>query len=268
MPNVDRSYDKQPWREMNAHFFRQTGTLIKDQTLVQGGKVCGSILDFAGEDTLQTYSALKPLLKRNTDLLLCENDPITYVRSMRNLRSKFSASYPNQPILVPMDAYLFTREVNHGDRCKAKPRIKTIGAFSLDLLNEVSTKWWDRVGADFFISSVQPAIKEYGVCALILNHTLDGHDTSELRLQRLESHVESFLKVLNSYCGTSTPRSYILPPQEEIRTLLETPGFGKSRQGAWLGRVHIYRSKTWRMATIRVYIQAKKFIVCGNKELS
>lgn len=257
------NFDKPWWRSMNARFFIQASRYAQDQTLVSGGKIQGNVMDFAGLNILDILEAFRPILRKESDLLLWEYDPKVWVSAQRTMLKTFGSDTQDRPRLIFGNAFHAAAEINQGRR----PSESMIGAFSLDLMDQAREKWWTEQGNHFFANCVTSAAKQFGICPVVLNHTLDGCDTSIAQVERLEGHAHSLLRVLGGYSGRVLPREALLTPSEDLLTKLSDRKFGTSKFGDWAGKVHIYKSKTWRMATIRVYVKPKGVVICGEKEL-
>jgi hypothetical protein len=266
MTHLSRDYKseaKSDWRGLNATAIRRVGIRCPRQTLVdRSGKLQGRMLDLAGENTADILEAYRGLLRSPSKLLLVDYAWDTYLEGVRNISH---LSRAERPRVLLNDAYHLAYSINQ--RTHEKDKEELIGVFSLDLLNYAGSNWWATEGSRFIEYAVMPAVKEYKACVLLLNHTLDGRDGLGHggADARLETHIDGLCRVLASKfnSGVGVPRGLVLPEREEVRARI----FDGSFTG-WLNRVHIYRSRVLRMATLRLYLQSNSFHVCSKEDLS
>lgn len=241
---TDRHFDKKAWRDLNLDFI-QGVTQCENQKLLVNGKLQGMALDLAGEDTVeifQSYTA-RGLLRNPSDLVLVDVDTCTSIKGRLRLAKRYKKR--DRPLCVLGDVYNLIPILNN--------RPSSIGVYCMDLMNQAGAPWWDRDGGTLF-AQVMHSVQQFGVSCLILNHTLDGLDTHEDRLTRLVEHVHSFERVLRVTYGSTSPMSPILPSDAALLSFLKSPPSEVNDEGRWLGGVQVYRSRTWRMVTIRVYL--------------
>jgi hypothetical protein len=265
MTHTSRSYKSKPktdWRGLNATAVRRIGIKFPNQKLLdRTGKLRGRFLDLAGEDTRDVLEAYEGLLPSPSKLLLVDHAWDTFYEGVQCVKD---LPKERRPRVIYNDAYQLSSSINQ--RSNKNDNEELIGVFSLDLVNYASAEWWFNEGLRFMECAVMPAIREFKACVLLLNHTLDGKDGYEKSVDRIESHIDGLRKVLAAKFNGGrgdVPRGSFLPDQEDVRESLLNGDFV-----GWLNRVHIYRSRVLRMATLRLYLQDSNFHACNEEYLS
>lgn len=265
MTHTARTYKsraKSEWRGLNAVAVRRIGVRCPQQKLLdKTGKLRGRFLDLAGEDIKDVLAAYRDLLPSPSKLLLVDNDYATFFKGLQDISD---LSKEQRPRVIHKDVYQLASSINHESNKDDNEEL--IGVFSLDLVKYANAEWWATDGVSFIEHAVMPAIKEFKACVLLLNHTLDGKDGYERSVDRIEAHIEGLCRVLAAKLNGgrgSVPRGQFLPEPEKVRKSILDGGFV-----GWLDRVHIYRSRLFRMATLRLYLQADNFHACNKDDLS
>ena len=266
MTHLSRSYTseaKSEWRRLHAVAIKRLASKFPQQTLLdRSGKLRGRFLDLAGENTNEILQAYQRLLRSPSKLLLVDTVWDTYLEGLRNISH---LPKEERPRVILNDAYGLAYSINQ--RTNANDNEELIGVFSLDLLNYASNDWWVTDGAPFIEYAVKPAIKEFKACVLLLNHTLDGQDGKghEGAHSRIEAHIEGLRRTLSVMFrgGRDVPRGLLIPDEDEVREAIFNGRFN-----GWINRVHIYKSRTLRMATLRLYLQDGNFYACNKEDLA
>jgi hypothetical protein len=253
---IVRSYEKKGWRQRNAEWVKKAQKLPGQSLFNESKKLRGRILDLAGEDVKEVYSTYRVLLEDPKDLLLVEYDKSTWRKAATtwlDLPEGF------RPRLIYNDGYSLLSALNN--RTRQEDTGSLVGAISLDTVNNTGSQWWDKTEIGLFGSrgSVTLAVEEFGVCVLILNHTLDGRKGLTDSLVRLEDHISRLRSILGPYNGGygKPHRNQLAPSKKRVKELV----LGNSE--GWWGAIQVYRSedKLFRMATIRLHLLPGRFYI-------
>jgi len=259
LKRASRVYDKDEWRSQNVAFVSRVKQVAGQTLLDRDGKIQCRVMDLAGEEPSKVWAAYRPILRDASQLILFENHFTTFIRASHNLQKMRPE---DQPELVFNDAFGVVSAINHDTLSLERGGI-LLGVLSFDLLSQARPNWWAIDGQRCF-QMASRAVDRFGACVLLLNHSLDGTDGHKLALDRFEGHMETFRLLLDRYKKSGlkstsgvrpVTRQDLLPDQKTVADAILNGNFEGS-----LGSVQIYRSRTWRMATIRTVLLRGGFL--------